>query len=233
MIEEHLLFLTESDEYSRRTVVSAQAWLSHFQQFCGERDPSELKTRDLEQWHKQLVWAPGPSGKLYSEGTVNQAVGAVRRFYRWGLAVGKFKIDPTKTLLTPKAKTIRSQPLKLEASELRQIFAALDPDSPYGIRDRAVLGILVETGCSRPACSRLDQSHLCFETGALLTKGRSQKVHSLSDGLLADLKRYLRDARPLLVTDITPALFLDRYGNRLSPGSVQQIVNRAQQFLTP
>lgn len=233
MIEEHLQFLADSNEYSPGTVVSARGWLSRFQQFCGERSPAELKTRDLEQWHKQLVWTPGPSGKLYSESTVNQAVGAIRRLYRWGLAAGKLKMDPTKTLSTPKAPSARSQSLELKPSELRRILAALDPDSPYGIRDRAILGILVETGCSRPACSRLDQAHLCFDTGALLTKGRSQKIHSLSDGLLADLKRYLRDARPLLVTDITPALFLDRNGNRISPGSVQQIVNRAQRFLAP
>jgi len=230
VIEEHLRYLAQSGDYSPATIESAHRWLHHFQAFCGDRSPTDLKTQDLEQWHKHFVWTPGPNGKLYAEATVNQAVGAVRRFYRRLLAEGKLKSDPTKTLLTPAAKKTRSQKFALNSSEKRRLLVSLDPDSPFGIRDRAVLGVLVETGISRPACSRIDRDHLCFDTGALLTKSRGQKIHSLSEGLLADLHRYLREARPLLVKDITPALFLDRYGNRLSSGSIQQITKRAREI---
>src|SRR5690606_11411731 len=138
--------------------------------FCGDRDPAELKAKDLEQWQKHLAWNPGPSGKLYSEATVNLAVGAVRRFYRWLLAEGKITVNPTKTLFTPAARRIRSQKLTLEPRQLRKVFSLLEPDTPSGIRDRAVLGVLVETGISRSACSRIDRAHLCFDTGALLTR---------------------------------------------------------------
>lgn len=230
MIEEHLQALKVSGDYSRATIESARAWLHHFQMFCGDRSPAELRTKDLEQWHKQLIWTPGPQGKLYAEGTVNQAVGAVRRLYRWGLASGKLQNDPTKTLFTPKAKKVRSQSFELKPSEKRKFLASLDPDSRFSIRDRAVLGILLETGISRPVCSRIDREHLCFDTGALLTKGRGQKIHSLTEGLLADLHRYLREARPLLVKDITPALFLNSHGNRLSPTSIQRLTTQARKI---
>ena len=229
MIEEHLEDLRQQN-YSKATINLTIPWLLHFQEFCGGRDPAELKPKDLEQWQKFLAWNPGPSGKLYSEATVNQAVGAIRRFYRWGLAAGKFPSNPTETLVTPKAKQTRSQKLKLHPQELRKIFSLLDSDHAFGIRDRAVLGVLVETGITRPTCSRIDRDHLCFDTGALLTRGRTQQIHSLTDGLLADLQRYLRDARPLLVTDITPALFLNSNGNRLSGPSIQQFVNKARKL---
>ncbi|MFA7483798.1 MAG: phage integrase N-terminal SAM-like domain-containing protein [Vulcanimicrobiota bacterium] len=230
VIEEHLASLRESGDYSKATIALAVPWLLHFQKFCGGRDPAELKPKDLEQWHKHLAWNPGPSGKLYSEATVNTAVGAVRRFYRWGLAAGKFQTNPAETLVTPKAKRISSQKLTLEPRQLRKVFSLLEPDTPSSIRDRAVLGVLVETGISRSACSRIDRAHLCFDTGALLTRGRTQQIHSLTDGLLSDLHRYLRDARPLLVTDITPALFLNRSGNRLSAPSIQQLAKKARKL---
>jgi integrase/recombinase XerD len=229
VIEEHLASLRESG-YSQATVATAVPWLLHFHKFCDGRDPAELKPKDLEQWQKQLTWTPGPSGKLYSEATVNQAVGAVRRFYRWLLAEGKMTSNPTNTLVTPVAKQISSQKLELEPRQLRKVFSLLDLDTPSGIRDRAVLGVLVETGISRPACSRIDRAHLCFDTGALLTRGRTQQIHSLTDGLLSDLHRYLRDARPLLVNDITPALFLNSNGNRLSGPSIQQLVRKARKL---
>lgn len=228
LISEHLDFLNQSDDYSKSTFSSATAWLSQFRKFCGDRCPTALKVKDLEQWHKELVWTPGPSGKHYSEGTVNQAVGAVRRFYRRLLAEGKLKKDPSRTLSTPKAKKVRSQRLEFTPSEKRRAFASLNLETPYGIRDRAVLGVLLETGITRPTCSRIDREHLCFDTGALITKGRVQKIHSLDDGLLADLHRYLREARPLLVNDISRALFLDSYGKRLSGGAIQQIVIRVR-----
>ena len=235
MIEAHLQKLRESGDYSPATIRAAIPWLLHFQEFCGAREPAELTSKDLEQWHKLLVWTPGPSGKLYSEATVNQAVGAIRRFYRLLLAEGELSRDPTETLVTPKARSTRSFALDFEPAQKRAVFASLDPDSSFGIRDRAVL-VLMETGISQPACSRIDQDHLCFDTGALLAKGRKQTIHSLTDGLLADLHRYLRDARPLLVGGTTPAFFLDRNGNRLSPGSLGKwstVLGESQATLAP
>lgn len=230
VIEEHLKALEVSGDYSKATVKTARRWLTKFQVFCGERDPAKLNTKDLEQWHKLMVWTPGPSGKLYSPNTVNQAVGAVRRFYRFVLAEGKLKADPTRTLVTKAVKKTRRQALDFNPSEIRKLLSSPDLEATAGMRDRAVLGVLMETGISRRACSRIDQKHLCFDTAALLTKGRSQQIHSLSDGLLADLHRYLREARPLLVSDITPALFLNRDGNRLSGISIQQMVRYHRQL---
>ena len=104
MISQHLKALESSGDYSKTTISIARMWLTHFQAFCGERDPAALKTKDLEQWHKQLVWTPGPRGKLYSPNTVSQAVGAIRRLYRWLLAEGKLKKNPTETLVTSRVK---------------------------------------------------------------------------------------------------------------------------------
>ena len=230
VIEDHLKALKVSGNYSKSTISAARSWLANFQNFCGDRDPTELGTKDLEQWHKLMVWTPGPSGKLYSPNTVNQAVGTVRRFYRFLLAEGKLKTNPTQTLFTPGVKKTKSQALDLMPSEMRKLLYSPDLETPAGIRDRAVFGVLMETGISRLACSRIDQRNLCFETGALLTKGRSQQIHSLSDGLSADLQRYLREARPLLVSDITAALFLNRDGNRYSGTSIQQMVRLHRQL---
>ncbi|HIB69715.1 MAG TPA: hypothetical protein EYO33_32720 [Phycisphaerales bacterium] len=227
MIEEHLQYLKASGEYSQVTCEIARAWLLQFQAFCGGRDPAALKTKDLERWHKELVWTPGANGKIYSPGTVNLAVGAVRRFYRWAMATGKVSKNPTATLVTPAVKKPRKSRLdSLSPSKRRKLLACPNLDTSFGIRDRAILALLLETRISSPACSKIDLHHLCFDTGALLTKGRFQKIHSLSDGLLADLQRYCRESRPLLVGPGTQALFLDRFQNRLSVGSVQQVINR-------
>lgn len=223
MIDEHLESLRR-EGYSLTTLSVAGTWLRKLSSFCDGRELTQLGPQDLQNWHKSLAWIPGVSGKLYSQNTVNQAVGAARRFYRWALCTGLVEQDPTTGLVTPHAKDAVSPKLRLAPAQVRKFLFSPDLDTPTGIRNRAVLGILLETEISRPACSRLDLHHLQLDTGALLSQGRVRQVHSLSDGLLCDLKRYLDEARPLLVVTPSPALFLNNRGGRLSPGSVQQIL---------
>ena len=215
---------------SKSTMESAERWLQHFWVFCRGRCPLELKAKDLTAWHKELSWIPGPSGKLYSASSINQAVGAVRRFYRWALTEGRIETDPTSELVTRKAEPARTNRLELTPTEARKLLGSTDLETPIGIRDRAIFGVLLETGISRPVCAGIDLGHLHFETEALLTKGRSQQIHSLSAGLLADLGRYLREARPLLLSVANPALFLNSNGDRVSAGSIQQALRRHRQL---
>lgn len=208
VLQRHLQELKE-DGYSKTTTSIARTWVLHLLNFCGDRCPTELRSKDLEQWHKQLIWTAGPSGKLYSQNTVNQAVGAIRRFYR--LAASDLIEDPTRTLVTPAATDAKKRQLSFTPTEVRKLLSSPSRETPTGIRDRAILGVLLETQISRSACSKIDRDHLCFETGSLFTRGLTQKIHCISDGLAADLKRYLREARPLLINDMIQALFLDRW----------------------
>lgn len=226
MIQAHLEALRRGGRYSRSTISSAALWLSSFEAFRGDHCPSELRSADLERWQKELKWTPGPSGNLYSESSLNQAVGAVRRFYRWALSEGRIKTDPTQGLVTPKAEPTRGNKLEMSATEARKLLSSPSLETPIGIRDRAILGLLIETGISRPACSRLALAHLQFDTGALLSKGRAQRIHSLGPGLLADIERYLREARPLLVRagENSPALFLNIHGDRITANSISQLL---------
>lgn len=230
MIEDHLQALRDSPEYSKATVITAQVWLERFGAFCGDRCPSQLRPADLSAWHKELTWTPGPTGRLYSESTVNQAVGAIRRLYRWAIAEGRVKADPTGQLVTAAAKRTRSNRLQLSAAETRKLLASPSLETPSGIRDRVIFAILLETGISRPACSKIDLDHFQPDTGALLTRGRTQQIHSLSPGLIADIERYLREARPLLLKAKHRALFLNSNGDRVSAGSIQQSLRYHRQL---
>lgn len=223
LIELHLEELRAADRYSPATLRATETWLCHLESFWGEQSLARLSPERLTDWRQHLTWNPGRHGKNYSENTVNQAIGAVRRFFAWTVANGFLETDPSAHLVTRRPPPRRRS---LTLVQVRQLLGSPDLDSPLGIRDRAVLGVLVETGISRPACSRIDLVHLQLDTGALLTHGRQRQIHTLTDGLLADLERYLNFSRPLLATDENPALFLDRFGARLAGPSVQQICKR-------
>ena len=228
---EYFKHLKDEGRYSVTTLTIISGWLEKLERFAGNRKLAELKAKDLERWRKELAWKAGPSGRMLSENTQNQAVLAVRGFYRWLVANGFVPTDPAEGLkvrrLPKKAKT------SFTVAERRAILGFSDRETAVGIRDRAVLGLLLETGISKPACSSLDLSDLALDIGALMAKGRSGGLRTISDGLSADLERYLRESRPVLVGPGETALFVNAKGQRLSQASVQGLWRRALQSLTP
>ena len=219
------------DRYSVTTLTIFSGWLETLERFAGNQELAKLKAKDLEKWRKELAWKPGLKGRMLSENTQNQAVLAVRGFYRWSLANGFVSTDPAEGL------KVRSVPKKAKTAftvtEQRAILGFPNLETAVGIRDRAVLGLLLETGISRPACSLLELSDLALDIGALMSRGRKGGLRTISDGLSADLERYLRESRPLLVGPGETALFVNAKGQRLSHGSVQALWRRALQSLTP
>lgn len=222
MFPEYLQSRRLEGRYSPGTLFIMESWLKQFERFCAGRDPAKLKSSELNSWRQELVWRTGPDGVLYSGHTINQAVWVVRGFYRWAEACGYLSKDPSTVL---KMRGVpRREKRKWTPTEVRSLLSCPDLDHPLGIRDRAVLGILLETDITRPACSRLDLEHLQLDTGALFATGRKRGVKALSDGLCADIERYLKESRPILVVDDTQrALFLNQKGGRFSLGSIQRL----------
>lgn len=224
LIELHLQELKAEGRYSASTLQTTESWLRNLEAFWGQQSLARLCPERLTDWRRNLTWNPTSQGKIYSENTVNQAIGAIRRFFAWAAAQGLLPEDPSGHLITRRVPLRRRS---LNPVQARRLLGAPDLDSPMGIRDRAVLGVLVETRITRPACSRIDLVHLQLDTGALLTQGRQRQIHCLTDGLLGDLERYLNYSRPLLAGEKTSsALFLNQQGERLSGPSIQQLCRR-------
>ncbi len=220
MIEDYLE--ENQDRYSPATLVLRMAWLEDL----GRRgDLLGMTCDDLVEWRKELGWRVNRRGAPYSENTLHQAVGAARSFYRWALEKGLVKSDPTRLLKTAHVK--RRPQLKLSASQVRQLLAGPDLETFIGIRDRALLGLVVELSLEKRACSRLDLGHLQMDTGALLTVSRGRRqIHSLTESLLSDLRFYLDHSRPHLAKEGEPALFVGRHGGRLSNVGVGHVVKQ-------
>ena len=231
MTRDYLESLRREGRYSVTTLTIISGWLEKLERFAGNQELAKLRAKDLERWRKELAWKPGLKGQMLSENTQNQAVLAVRGFYRWLVANGFVSTDPAEGL------KVRGVPKKASRSftvaERRAILSFPNLETAVGIRDRAVLGLLLETGISRPACSLLELSDLDLDIGALMAGGRKAGLRTISEGLSADLERYLRESRPVLAGLGETALFVNAKGQRLSHGSVQGLWRRALQALTP
>lgn len=226
MMEAYLKDLERQTRYSASTLIIVTWWLKSFESYCAGRDPALLKEKDLLEWRQRLAWTPGPSGRMYSPNTVNQALQTVRSFYRWAASTGRIAVSPAAGL---KIGHVPRQPKPdLTAAQVRSLMATLDLDTPVGIRDRAILGLVLGPKLSYGALARLELGHVALDAGALMASGRRGGVQSLSDDICADLERYLCESRPVLVgSQRFEAFFLNRFGRPLSKESVNAAVMQA------
>lgn len=136
----------------------------------------------------------------------------------------------------------RKLPRYLTIEDMDLLLQAYDTTTPAGLRNRAILEVLYASGVrvSEIAGLNLDKVDLASGELRVLGKGDKERVALLGQPAIAVLRQYIDTARPQLIGKrITNAVFLNRFGGRLSTRSVDEIVRKAgeaaglQQTVTP
>ena len=128
-------------------------------------------------------------------------------------------------------KTERRLPKFLRPDEIESLLAAPDLNTPLGLRDRALLETLYASGMRAGELVTLGVADVDFDEGIIrvLGKGQKERVTLLGRQSVQALERYLRKARPELVYALPEdggALFVNRYGGRLSDRGVRKLFDR-------
>ena len=157
---------------------------------------------------------------------------AIRSFFRYLVRRG---VVPGNGLWVKRSREAKSLAPKLEkrlpsflsAQDVARLLAAPDLLTPYGLRDAALLELIYASGLRVSEAVGLDLSSVDLAVRDVRVWGKGSKERIVLMGVPAvhALQRYLRDARPALCGKRpVDALFLNRYGKRLSPRFVQLIV---------
>ena len=200
----------------QRRAYWSQLFLAFFEQRA--LDLKSLTRKQLDECQQWLLWKPRPNGKLFAPHTVHQGMRMLRQFLRWAATQG---------LCRPKlvdgwsfGRCLAREPLLLNRAQLESIIQA--PGShPIGLRDRSLLCVFTELGFTGNRCQQLDVSD--FDPAKSELDGVS-----VSPILAEKLHRYLRQARPALLSDpAETALFLSREGRRPSRETLWKVISRA------
>jgi site-specific recombinase XerD len=84
-------------------------------------------------------------GKHYSPPTVKQHLAAVRMLFDWLVVRQVIEMNPAAAVRGPKHVVKRGKTPVLEADEARQLLATIDVSTLVGLRDRALIGLLIYT----------------------------------------------------------------------------------------
>jgi len=174
-------------------------------------------------------------GYLMEEGvsrrSISRKVSSVRSLYRYLMREGYIEENPVSLTTSPKLD--KRLPNCLSEGEINRLLSAPSADTPQGIRDMAILELIYASGLRLSEVVSLDLDQINLVTGQIkvLGKGSKERVVLIGEMAINALKKYLESARPhLLSTKMDrSALFINRFGNRLSERSIQNMLGNMGQ----
>ena len=170
------------------------------------------------------------SGRKRKEGyarvSIVRKLTALRSFYQFLVQQGMFKHCPVPSGRSLQVKVEKPLPSFIGKQETVRLLEAPDEEDLYGIRDRAILEVLYSCGVRLAEINGMDLPDVKFEQRQILVEGKGSKERWVLFGQpTADaLQKYMDEARPQLLDKPTEALFLNRYGKRLSRRSIEKVV---------
>ena len=128
-------------------------------------------------------------------------------------------------------KTERHLPKFLRSDEMEALLAAPDAATPLGLRDRALLETLYASGMRAGELVTLSLTDVDYDEGVIrvIGKGDKERMTLLGRQAVFALQRYVRKGRPDLILkagEDCGALFVNRYGGRLSDRGVRKLFDR-------
>ena len=159
--------------------------------------------------------------------SVNRRLSCLNSYFRFLKKRGLIGKDPMQKVLAP--KTGKRLPVFIQEQQMAALFAQIDfSDDFKGQLDRLVLEILYATGMRRSEL--VDLKTLDIDTGRMVFrvtgKGGKERAVPFARYLAALLEYYLVLRADAFPQGREPWLFLNKKGEKLSPGSVYHIVRK-------
>ncbi len=152
---------------------------------------------------------------------------ALKRFYRYLLRERLIAADPTLNLDSPRLP--RALPKTLTEADVERLLDSAAPDTPPGLRDRAMLETLYATGLRVSELVGLKLVAVNLGDGVLRVtgKGNKDRLVPLGEEAVLWLRRYLSDARPLLQgKQLSDAMFVTARGSGMTRQAFWYLIKR-------
>lgn len=217
-------YLIAERNASPYTIRNYRREIGEFAEFAQGKGVTTWEAVDLPLLRRWLFFL---TEQGYVKASIARRVSELRSFYRYLRREGMVETNPVLGLSSPKVP--KRLPRYLNAQETVALLTAPNTSTPQGLRDRAILELLYGAGLRVGELVSLDVGQLDLSHGELrvVGKGDKERVALIGEPAQAALSRYLAEGRPHLATEASgSALFLNRFGGRLSTVSVTKILHK-------
>jgi integrase/recombinase XerC len=223
LIEAFLRHLELERRLSKHTVRAYAADLQQWTEFLKSEGMEETPEGVNSKVIRAYLSAMARSG--LSRRTIARRMAAIRAFHKYLRRDRPELSDPTAAVSTPKLPKRLPRPVPQE--QIQALLAAPD-QSPLGLRDRAILEVLYATGmrASELVSLNIDSVDMARGEARVIGKGSKERLVLLGVPALEAVAEYVRLGRPALRPRDQEALFLNRFGTRLSDRSLRRILDK-------
>lgn len=237
-LEAFLAYLGSTLNYSPNTVRAYGCDLEAYLAWADQAgvDPLAVDHRDLRRYLGAL------DRQGYARTTVGRRLSAVRGFYEWLEREGEVPLNPAQAVASPKLP--KPLPHVFTCSEVERLLGSVDPQTPEGLRDRAMVELLYASGARIGELSALDVGDVdrASSTVRLFGKGSKERIVPIYPLAVDAVSSYLRDGRPALLARRSAGracgadrvegrggpLFVNARGGRMSADSMRKRFARLQ-----
>ncbi|HOG47222.1 MAG TPA: tyrosine recombinase [Anaerolineae bacterium] len=215
-----LRYLDAERSASPCTLANYGREVAEFLGFLTRQGVSACDEVERDTLRSYLAWL---ASEGYARGSVARRVAEVRSFGRYLQREGWAPANPYAALRAP--KTGRRLPDALSVQETVALLSQPDVRTAQGLRDRTILEVLYAGGLRVSELVGLDLTSVDVQRGEALVlgKGNKERLTLLGEPARQWLRAYVAEGRPHLANSREPvaALFVNRYGGRLTVRSVQ------------
>ncbi|WP_269810964.1 site-specific tyrosine recombinase XerD [Kineosporia sp. NBRC 101677] len=189
-------------------------------------DPAQVSERDVTNFLAAIRTGEDGAAALSASSAARHVV-AVRGFHRFLLLEGRTQIDPAGQVQPPSPPKRLPKAISLAAVE-SVLAAAGPPETPTGLRDRALLELLYGCGAriSEAVGCAIDDLDLQAGLVRLRGKGDKERIVPIGSYAVAAVDAYLVRGRAALAVRGrgSPAVFLNARGGPLSRQSAWAVL---------
>ena len=233
-IERYLRYLRVERNASPHTVRNYASDLGQFRDYLAEGNPNEPKIAKVD-----ALDVRGFIARLYErekkKASIARKLAAVRAFFKFLAREQVIASSPAAAVSSPKLE--KRLPRILSEEEMNSFLDQLCRTAQAGdramVRDRAILELLYASGLRVSELVGLDLRSVSFDDGMVLVRGKGRKERMVPFGSKAKdaLAAYLPVREKVLMESrgagpVSPALFLNARGGRLTTRSVDRLVKK-------
>jgi len=216
-----LSYLQIERNYSPRTICNYSIDIQQFIDFLSESQLSIdglMPSSVVVKAYLSLLRRRGMSSR-----TIARRLAALRGFYNFLILKGQVKDNPF--AMHPNPKERQKLPQFLTEEQIDRLLSIGYSNDFYGMRDKAIIETIYSTGARVSELVGISMDDLKLDEGLvrLFGKGRKERLAILGRYAQLAIKQYLR-FRDDLADSNERALFVNRFGKRLSVRSVENIV---------
>ena len=200
---------------SPNTVASYISDLTAFFSAVG-KDPKNVVPEDIISYFAETT--------ALSKRSQARVLSSLHSFYKWMLMEGEMTDNPSDAIEAPKLG--KYLPAVLSVEEVERLIAAVDLDSAFGKRDRAMLETLYGLGLRVSELISLGISSIWTEQGfvSVIGKGDKQRLVPLGGMARDAIRDYLEVRGPAADRESSDILFLNRFGRALTRIAVFKMI---------